>query len=804
MITTKLIDKKKLKDSYTKEELEKKYNKTHIEVLTYLIDLEENVKLLENSNLLNYQNTNYENYAFIIKDLFKDVNKSTSTIIESIIILFKELKEFLVTEPMLCGVKISYDEEKNIIINESVIPNYIKYLNNVNYQLSVIRNYLKNVNKDIDLLEEFDNIVKDDYFLDEITKDNLYKTRLHSVRHTINMLLSKKLNSILKKSLETEVYEAINFFVKEDERVFSNNYISSNLADEKIISKESLVFYCEIEDIIKFEIIAPNSFNQRKNSYTYKNDWFPDFEISYYVKKYLIETYTKKDMFKFMCISKDFLFTYAYKNMNEEKKRYNQKHPSIIESNLANEISKKTEIVKDRYLNYINILKDVKKEENTLFLSKNINEWITILNLPNKSQFKFKEILKDSKEPLLEDVLNAINNITSNGMKYLINTILDDNDKIKIYKNYEKAEYFIYEAVEAIYTKLYTIDNMESNNTKIDYNSFFKKRDRANFHTVLKDSLVYDFRDEVLKINSNVEEFERSTEENTKISNELKEILKTHKYHDYIEIDKDALKKDSKININKLIELLKLSNKYYFPVSCKSAIKLRKLGNYNAKGIYFSFSKNIGLDFRYKHETYIHEKAHHIDLNNINSNVSTRKKIYSLLLSYFNHRIHTRREYYLSIEELIAHTAEVMLILLIGRYKQFKEFYDRKEINEETLIYSIKKTFEKSKYSLCMGSWDYYKTFEYINIEEEILNNNFNFLDILVEYYYHFWKGDLSSINKKRFSSIQAAVNENKFFSKKDYSYNYSYKDIYNINISKDDNFDLVNHLSKTILLETL
>ena len=57
------------------------------------------------------------------------------------------------------------------------------------------------------------------------------------------------------------------------------------------------------------------------------------------------------------------------------------------------------------------------------------------------------------------------------------------------------------------------------------------------------------------------------------------------------------------------------TSKLKIPALYRCDVKFRKLKQYRASGIYFSHTKTLGLDFRDGMWSYIHEIAHHIDIN---------------------------------------------------------------------------------------------------------------------------------------------------------------------------------------------
>ena len=138
----KIININKLNDS-SFEELSSKLPKKTFEAIQVLIELENNLTIRLNSSLLEYQNTNYENYQWILKDFINEVNMSVNIITESTKEICVNAKEFLVDSPTILNHNISYNENINIIESESIKEYYFDYLNYVNELGRKASNFLK-------------------------------------------------------------------------------------------------------------------------------------------------------------------------------------------------------------------------------------------------------------------------------------------------------------------------------------------------------------------------------------------------------------------------------------------------------------------------------------------------------------------------------------------------------------------------------------------------------------------------------------------------------------------------------------
>lgn len=790
-----LIDLNKL-GNFTKEELEYKLNANVLQDLEFLLNANMEIKLFSNSLLLEYQNTNFENYQFIMKDFINEVNKSSSIFIRSVISIFENFNEIILEQPTILNHNIKYNKEKGILETELIKEYYCNYLNELNVKASIVRAFLKRVNsndiKSFESYMQFDRnkypedkcLIEQDGTIKIITKENIFQfNKYQSKREAIVLNMGEHLKNLAAKHKDTITYEeaeAINFFSyktnKEHDSYLNDLDYSINLFDENIINKKSQVFFYNTKGI-DFEFVGDNIITAKKKSIVWTYTYEGNFNIEYYIRKYLIETYTKKDMFSYMCLYKDFLSNYVYINYSD-KNMFNQNHPMIKEANLLDQIEYSTKKFKKRLNHYRNEIEKIRREDKvSLIITKSIREWVELLSFADNTKKFFYHKFMKNQEPTIDEFLAAINEYGNRAIESEVNKILDTDEKNESYKEIKKVLVFQEESINEIFNRLYYIDTLEQGNElSFDVSRFFNSRDKATFHTTLKDSIVFDNRLGELMINDSTYKYL----DKSQIAR-ISDIMHIHKYHDYIEVDPVIAKNNNEeqISIDEVIAILERTNKFDIFVPQKCALKFRKLGKYKASGIYFSFSKQLGLDHRGGRTSYIHEMAHHIDLNTNNDN---RRYIVNLLNEYFRDKITTRKEYYLKSEELIARAAEISLMLLLGRYYQYKEFYDKQEISEETLLNGVIKTFRESKYNLFMDTYDGYMKDEYINIQNEILNKNFQFLETLLTYFKAFWSGkEISGIEEKKLSSNVNVnyTNENRFSKKSDYSYKKFYRRLF-------------------------
>jgi hypothetical protein len=243
-----------------------------------------------------------------------------------------------------------------------------------------------------------------------------------------------------------------------------------------------------------FEIVSLDSVKVTSKGRTFSYSYACSFDISYYLKKYLIETYTKKDMFSFMCLYKDFLSHYDYLNF-KNKNDFNQEHPMIQEANLISDIESITIKFDKRLSGYIAVLSDIEKtNQEALFISKPIKEWVELLNFPDKTKNYFYGKFQTNKEPTIDEFKEVLNDNANSIKEFEINKILDNDAKKEIHKNIKKVRVYFDEVVENILTKIYSSQLEDKEDASLDISRFFNKRDIATFHTTLKESIVIDCR----------------------------------------------------------------------------------------------------------------------------------------------------------------------------------------------------------------------------------------------------------------------------------------------------------------------
>lgn len=785
----KILNIDKLNEIKDENELSSRFSKKTIEAIELILNFEKDFSIRPDNKILEYQNTNIENFQWLLKDFIEEINSTTKLILDCLFEIFENAEDIILENPTILNHSISLGNDMKTIESETIKEYYVNYLNLVNTLGFKVSKFLKLY--DFSLYQEFNRkmlfepgfhcMINENKELIKYTKENLFNyNSVQEKRSSIVIDCGRKIYNLLQKHknvIDSELAEALEFFScsdgKKREFYFNTPIYSNNLSDEKLIPKRSHVHFYKYKEF-EFDIVSLDTIKISHKSRSFGFSFRCSFGIDYYIKKYLIELYTKKDMFSFMCLYKDFLSMYDYINFRK-KSDFNQKHPMIIEANVASEIQD-LEIKFDKRLRvYIEKLNDIKKINNeTLFFTKTIKEWCDSLDFPESTKKYFYSKFNTNKEPTYDEFRFELFNYADNIKKSEINKILNNDSKKEIFLNIEKTKNFFKEVIENILTRIYNSELIHEETINYDFSRFLK-RETATFHTTLKDSIVIDYRDkENIIISDNIEKLlDKETIE------KINEILFNHKYHDYIEIDKDIFGKESALTIGNILDLIEKTNDFDFPVKIRTALKFRKLKNYKANGIYFSFSKQLGLDFRDGFGAYMHEMAHHIDLNTENYN---RTRIINYLYNYFKSRVTQRVDYYLKSEELIARAAEISLILLLGRYEKFKLLYDKNEINESTLINAVNETFLKTSYCKFMGSLSSYKDKQYFDYETAILNKDFKSIDYLLVYFKSFWSGKILNIKDELRLPSNLNItysNDKKFAKNNELSYDYFYRNIF-------------------------
>lgn len=748
--TTKLINKSILSGAemltYLTEN--KKFNK-HIE---YLLFAENNELFFFRDNILSYQNTNIENYPALLKSFIKDVNKSAELLIKALIEVKNDdfLSKILVENLMLIGHEIEICVERNMVpvmSDSNIVTVFEKEVGEelekkVVYSKTVknkYNNYFRFIHGNYKILLDFFQVLHDENILlkdislkmladnvqilkkamsgmdgtshDIYVRDRLYHTLVAINKHPLPehalFYFSDVELSEFKKAIE---------FLWKKKSIFYNMSYSVNLQDEKIIDKKDCVFLLDEDGFVE-EFVAKGAGTMLAKRHTISFKWDVDFSMSYYLKKEIFELSTQRAFKEGMSTVKDFLSRDKYAiDISSGKNNYVKTHPFNIQSSANVNFFSSLNKLRAAYLSALKVVEQMNIEQSyekwaeivfdTKIFHGYKSEYLGVV--VNKEVIK-KELRAAAKEMGLK--IFDRSSLASDGEAFL-KTV--------------NESYYIHELIMGVLDYTYSdikIDIDEKLRENIKY------QDRATFHTTLKDSYVVDTRNAVA-----VSENTKKLLESEPLFELVLSLIEKHPYHNYIEIDREAFLKNSEIDIRFIIDFLEHTGKLRLPCKYKCNLKFRKLGNYKANGIYFSHTKTVGVDYRHGRGSYIHEMAHHIDLNNF---FEFRKKMVSILFNYFRGRIRDRAEYFLKDEELIARGAEIGLLLIESKYN---ELIKQKHESFESFLEKMKSNFQNSPYSMVMKDWNVYlDSNEYIEVGTLLKGKDFYLLNTVFEYYSVFW-----------------------------------------------------------------
>ncbi len=735
-----------------------------------LLSFEVGSPLVYKEGTLSHQDTSAQSYPLILKDFIKDVNKSSELIIKSILCLYAEesTRKLINDNLKILGHDIEIDTENKKLISLNTKHLLLGYMD-------VVRKNAKNILENLDRVkiksdlsgEKRDKLKK--YLNGIVGNKREYGSPKFLLRHFYSYL-GEILKDVNRANTSADVLQSIDIFVskqgKKESNIFYYLYHSANLYDEAITPKKS--FYNRLQiDNIDVEVIALECCAVKKRGVEIKGEWSFDFSFEYYLKKHIIERLTKKDFFTFMGIYKDFQSRDQFQEEYSRKPReFNDKHPEVINMKYLTRLIGEIEALVREYNNtYLKIQELI----DYLEINAPILKGAIWKNDINSRLIRFKS---DSDAYSALEVLNHLNKSTTDKIKGIISSY--SASQSESFTKHLIKESYMKEAVTNILDDIYEQNSNEVSGYKNE-TTFYKEK--ATFHKIMNDSFVIDFRD------SSQQELNDAAIhlcEKSASFTELCDVLRTNSYHNFYEFDKDIFSKDSIVNIEYLIAFFKKSSELELPIKHKCGFKLRKLGNFLALGVYFLHTKTMGLDFREGREgmkSYIHEMAHHIDLNGHNPD---RNRMVSRLHWYFRD-ITERREYYLKPEELIARGAEIAKILHTGKYKELRL---NDSIQPQQLIDSLKINFLESKESRYMGTWEEYSNNPaYINIEQLINELQYDLLDTVDIYYGSFWSNRVIHTNMIDSTDTKEIISS--IHSKSHNSYNYDFADIYNLDYGK-------------------
>lgn len=724
-----------------------------IEILLYA---ENNVLLVKKDNILKYQNTNKENYPLILKDIIGDINKSSSLILKSLLQIYndKQLNAILVEELYIVGHKIKIDEQGKSFISLSMKEAIEHYMKIAKYHYQNIYEFMKKM-RGAHKISQTINIDELDGGIDFLEKVFTVYKEVHPL--TVKGHLSEIIKKIKNKAEKKETLEAMEYISKQDDSIFKNLYYSVNLSEEKFINKKSLIYYIDFKGT-ELEVLSEDSGTIRKKGSTVYRKFKGDYSIDFYLKKKILEHLTQRPILEVMSTIKDYLGRDKYKlEVEAGTDYYNEDHPVIIQC--------------DAQLKFINSM--------TALVSAKYEAKRIVMSFPNEVHTGIDWAKKLQHTRILDGF--ALDNTTMLTSANMLKAI-DDAARMMSVKVYERSvkkdgdlfiktaeeEYYIQIIIQRILNTAYK-DEVVKNKNDIQHLSGY--HDRATFHTTLKDSIVVDFRkDKAGRASKEAIELMKKDERFKKVI----AVMQKHPYHNYFELDKDIFSKNSEFDMRELFYFLKNSAKISPSVEYRSALKFRKLGNYNALGIYFTHTKTMGIDYRKGRESYVHELSHHIDLNGFKKE---RKKMIAILYNYFKRRVKSRADYFLRDEELIARAAEVALALKISKYQELKQMANKHQALNEMRLY-----YEESSESAFMPKWEKFHSNEpYIDIQKHIQEGSLQILDTVYDYFSSYWDPQAEEVTIPEDMEVDYNTNRNKRYASTHYSYDYYMCEIYKI-----------------------
>lgn len=214
-----------------------------------------------------------------------------------------------------------------------------------------------------------------------------------------------------------------------------------------------------------------------------------------------------------------------------------------------------------------------------------------------------------------------------------------------------------------------------------------------------------------------IEQIARTHKEEEDKLNTIYTLIKEGSYIGAIELDKDS-------DLDKIIDTIKQIEDFNLAIKKEFIFKVRKLGNYNAQGLYINAFNIVAVDVE-NPSALIHELTHMIDYEK-GLNFEGRDEIVSKYTDKINHYdIKHKSSYYLSDKEVIARLAEIAYMFEMENREnkhsdsiEIVEDYDSYKRNKN--IYFNFDTFSDSDKEEIK---DFFHTFFRLDKEQNIAQN---------------------------------------------------------------------------------
>lgn len=179
----------------------------------------------------------------------------------------------------------------------------------------------------------------------------------------------------------------------------------------------------------------------------------------------------------------------------------------------------------------------------------------------------------------------------------------------------------------------------------------------------------------------NVEQLASSHKKNMGDVQKLYTFVKNNKFINAIELDPDT-------NLKGVIDILHKTSDLNLNINEQFCLKCRKLGNYNASGLYLPRQHIAAVDIT-NPSALIHELTHTADISNLELyNHKLREELINKVkkrIDITDLTISTKINYYLNSDEIIARLGEIAYILNKNDYKgeNFTQFVEKVKLQEK-------------------------------------------------------------------------------------------------------------------------